>query len=52
MNQQNEYFKLLERICKGADFLSNPVIKDEDYEKHIVLYDNLCNQAMELRRIT
>jgi hypothetical protein len=45
----DEYFKLLERVVKGAEYLGNPLIKEEDKEKGMVLYDSLCTQALSLR---
>jgi hypothetical protein len=49
-----EYFKLLKRIVKGAEYLENPLIKKEDYEKGMKLYDKLCelveNHKSETRR--
>lgn len=43
---EQEYTKLLERIIKGAEYLDNPLIKPEDYEKGMKLYDKLCEQAL------
>lgn len=44
-----EYMKLLDRIIKGAEYLANPLIKQEDYEKGIKLYDELCTKATKIR---
>lgn len=45
-----DYFKLLERIVKGAEYLGNPLIKQEEYDKFIKYYDELCRQALEMRK--
>ncbi len=45
-----EYFNLLERIVKGAEYLGNPLIKPEEYERVLPGYDRLCQQAMEMRK--
>jgi len=42
---EEEYFALLERIVKGAEYLENPLIKPEDYQKGMRLYDQLCEQV-------
>lgn len=42
---EEEYFAILERIVKGAEYLENPLIKEEDYEKGMKLYDKLCEQV-------
>lgn len=34
-----EYFKLLERLVKGAIYLENPLITEEDHSKGMKLYD-------------
>lgn len=44
-----EYQELLDRILKGADYLANPLIKEEDYKRGIKLYDDLCAHARRLR---
>ena len=49
-NNDEEYDKLLERIVKGAEYLENPLIKPEDFEKGMKLYDELCSTAIEYRR--
>lgn len=46
---EEEYNDLLERIVKGAEYLSNPLIKKEDYEKGMKLYDALCEKALKHR---
>lgn len=42
-----EYFKLLERIVKGAEYLENPLITEEDKRKGMILYDRLCKEVTE-----
>lgn len=44
-----EYFKLLDRISAGADYLDNPLIKPEDHAKGMKLYDELFQAAREYR---
>lgn len=44
-----EYFKKLDRIVKGAEYIGNPLIKDEDKEKALKLYDELCAEALKIR---
>lgn len=46
----SEYEAVLKRIVNGAEYLENPMIKPEDYEKGIKLYDELVEIAMEYRR--
>lgn len=46
---EEEYFKLLERIIKGAEYLDNPLIKPEDYRKGMKLYDALCEQVLQYK---
>lgn len=46
---EDEYFKLLERIVKGAEYLENPLITKEDYAKGMRLYDGLCEKARAYR---
>lgn len=47
---EGEYFTLLERIVKGAEYLDNPLIKPEDKEKGMKLYDALCGQVHEYHK--
>lgn len=49
MEIEKEYFALLERIVKGAEYLENPLIKPEDYAKGMRLYNEFCRRAHELR---
>ena len=49
ITNDEEYFKILKRIVNGADYLENPLIKPEDYEKGMKLYDELCKAAREYR---
>lgn len=46
MMTEEEYHETLERIVKGAEYLSNPLIKPEDYEKGMKLYDELCEKIL------
>jgi len=41
----DEYFALLGRIVKGAEYLDNPLIKPEDHRKGMALYDELVGAA-------
>lgn len=43
------YMKLLERIVKGAEYLDNPLIKEEEKVKGMALYDRLVEEAMTCR---
>ena len=45
-----EYMKLLDRLVKGAEYLENPIIKPEDYEKGKKLYDQLEYEIMKVKR--
>ena len=40
---------LLARIVKGAEYLENPLIKPDDYEKGMKLYDELVDKFMKMR---
>jgi hypothetical protein len=51
MTEEN-YFSLLERILKGAEYLSNPLIKPGDYERGMKRYDALCEQVMRYQGIS
>jgi hypothetical protein len=46
----SEYEAVLKRIVNGAEYLENPLIKPEEYEKYNKLYDQLVEIAMEYRR--
>ncbi|SMP25478.1 hypothetical protein SAMN06265361_10531 [Laceyella tengchongensis] len=46
---EQEYFQLLERIVKGAEYLANPLIKPVEYQKYIKLYDELCEIVFRYR---
>lgn len=48
-NNDQEYDQLLARIVKGAEYLENPLIKSEDRNKGMVLYDELCHAAIRYR---
>lgn len=45
-----EYFTLLERIVKGAEYLDNPLINEIDHAKGMKLYDKIVGQAHEYHR--
>lgn len=45
----DEYYKLLGRIVKGAEYVENPLITDEDKEKGIKLYETLVQTARAYR---
>lgn len=49
---EREYFILLLRIAKGAEFLENPLIKPEDYDRGMKKYDKLCKRVLEYREMT
>jgi hypothetical protein len=51
MTEEN-YFYLLERIIKGAEYLSNPLIKPGDVERGMKRYDVLCEQVMRYQGIS
>ena len=38
---EDEYNELLERLVKGAEYLSNPLIKLDDYKKGMKFYLNV-----------
>lgn len=46
---EQEYFQLLERIVKGAEYLANPLIKPVEYQKYLKLYDQLVEKAMNYK---
>jgi len=48
-SNDEQYFKLLERIVKGAEYLDNPLIREEDKAKGAKLYDQLCEEARAYR---
>ncbi|NBI28322.1 hypothetical protein [Chengkuizengella marina] len=48
---EEEYNKLLERVVKGAEYLSNPMIKEKDYEYGLRVYDTLCEEVRSFRRV-
>jgi hypothetical protein len=45
----HEYNLLLERVVKGAEYLENPIITENDYKKGLKLYDQLWNIARKYR---
>lgn len=46
---EEEYFELLNRLVKGAEYLSNPLIKPEDYEKGLKIYDAIEEKIMRYK---
>lgn len=44
---EEEYFSLLNRLVKGAQYLENPLIKPEDYEKGMRIYDAIAKQILK-----
>lgn len=44
------YFELLDRIVKGAEYLDNPLIQESDFIKGMQLYIELCVQAEKIRK--
>lgn len=38
---EKEYRELLARLVKGAEYLSNPLITEEDYRKGMALYEQI-----------
>jgi hypothetical protein len=49
---EKEYFQLLDRIVKGAEFLENPLLDESKRQKWMKLYDELCEKAQEYRGMT
>ncbi|GAB7387402.1 hypothetical protein BSNK01_12380 [Bacillaceae bacterium] len=46
---EQEYFKLLERLVKGADYLDNPLLLPEEYEKGRKLYDEIEEKILRYK---
>jgi hypothetical protein len=46
---EKEYYILLLRIAKGAEYIENPLIRPEDHAKGIKLYDELYQKASKMR---
>jgi hypothetical protein len=46
----HEYEELLSRIVKGAEFLENPNIHPDMYEKGLQKYDRLCEEFMAVKK--
>lgn len=46
---ESEYFELLGRIVKGAEYLDNPIITETDYTRGMKLYDELVDRATRFR---
>lgn len=49
MDKWQEYQHLLSRIRRGAEYLDNPLIRPEDYQKGMQLYDLLCSKLEEIK---
>jgi exonuclease VII small subunit len=49
MDKWEEYQHLLERIRRGAEYLDNPLIRLEDYQKGMKLYELLCERLEQLK---
>jgi hypothetical protein len=45
----DEYHQLLKRIVKGAHYLDNPLISPSERRRWEKLYDQLCQQAIQMR---
>lgn len=46
---EKDYYAVLLRIAKGADYIENPLIRPQDHAKATRLYDQLCQQASKMR---
>jgi len=49
MDKWQEYQHLLSRIRRGAEYLDNPLLRQEAYEKGMQLYDLLCERLERLK---
>jgi hypothetical protein len=49
ITNDEEYFAILARIVKGAEYLENPLIKEDAKRKGMKLYDELCEVALQYR---
>lgn len=49
IKNDEEYFKILDRIVKGARTIEDPLTTDEEREKYMKAYDHLCRVALEYR---
>jgi hypothetical protein len=47
---ETEYFDLLARIVKGAEYLDNPLINEIDHAKGMKLYDELVERATKYHK--
>lgn len=48
---EQEYFKLLERLVKGAELLSNPLLTDEKRKEYQRLYDEIERRILKYKGI-
>lgn len=46
-----EYFNLLNRLVKGAEYISNPLVTDEEREKAWVLYHKLEQEINNMKEV-
>lgn len=44
-----EYEKMLKRLVKGAEYLDDPLLSEEDYKKGMRLYNALERKALKYR---
>lgn len=42
-----EYEKMLKRLVKGAEYLDDPLLSEEDYEKGMTLYNELERKILK-----
>jgi hypothetical protein len=49
ITNDEEYFQALARLVKGADYISNPLIKPDDYDKGMKLFDELAEKIIAYR---
>ena len=49
MNWRKKYRELLARLVKGAEYLSNPLITEDDYRKGRVLYEQIDKRIEEIK---
>jgi hypothetical protein len=45
----SEYEAVLKRIVNGAEYLENPMIKPQEYEKYNKLYDQLIYAVLDYK---
>lgn len=42
---EDEYMNLLDRVVKGANYLANPLLKRDEKDKAMKLYDALVEEV-------